>query len=108
MRLFYKFILLFMEVNMGIIKVKVVEPAVAEFNAAVEEINNPKEQPDFYLRLAKENFKDFELRQIYFFTAKQSIKKYYPQNYPEVDPLRSEKLSIKQLNNLIDKYSHKG
>jgi len=71
----------------------------------VNEVNDPSKQPAAYLRLAIQHFDDVMLRQIAFFTAKMSIKKYYPENYPSIEPLKSERLSIEELETLMKFYS---
>lgn len=71
----------------------------------LEETDNPSQPPKYYLRLTQENFNNMCLRQIYFFAAKQAIKKYnYPIRYSEVDPLRSENLSAEQLDGLLKRF----
>lgn len=72
-----------------------------------KEIKDPSHQPIIYLDLVKHYFDDYGCRQIYFVMAKLSIKKYYPDEFVKVDNLRSENLSIKEVEDLISIYRRK-
>ncbi|MFH0829888.1 MAG: hypothetical protein V1887_01880 [Candidatus Aenigmatarchaeota archaeon] len=74
------------------------------YNDPIGELENPSQPPSFYLRLAMEHFDDMELRHINFFIAKMAVKKHFPKDYPSVQPLKSERLSMEQLDRLIKKY----
>ena len=69
-----------------------------------QELEDIEHQPIIYLNLVKHYFDDYTCRQIYFVCAKRSIKKHFPKDFPKVDNLRSENLSIKQIEELIKKY----
>jgi hypothetical protein len=68
-----------------------------------QDILNPKDNYAYYLSLALEHFDNPRLRQIYFATAKVSLKKYHPFPHHYIEHEFSEKLTKSKLKDIIEK-----
>lgn len=77
-------------------------PSVVGYN----EMKNPSKDYQSYLLKVKEHFDDYCLRQIFFVCTKLSIRKYYPEKSHIIEPYKSERMSVKDLDNIISELGH--
>jgi len=75
------------------------DPSIVGYN----EMKNPSKDYQSYLTKVKEYLDDFRLRQIYFDSAKLSIRKYFPNKSYIIESYKSEEMCMKDLDKIISK-----
>lgn len=65
-------------------------------------MKDPSKDYQLYLLMVKKYFEDYCLRQVYFVCAKLSIREYYPEKSHIIEPYKSEQMSMKDLDIIIN------